>query len=155
MEFHFIEEENKAVSFLQNNYNDIVIFKESFNEGDVSETIDSDDFWKKRYAYFETKGISKLDYFDSTIKPLTILQNIPKNATVYLWFSEDKKSQINRIAILTYLLEFYRKDIAYYSVSIVENKPFEDSLNDKKRLSRKRLLEAQQEWFSFVEKGKK
>ncbi|MBS9767107.1 MAG: DUF1835 domain-containing protein [Flavobacteriaceae bacterium] len=142
MEIHIIEEENTALPFLKNTYNKVVVFKESFNEGEIDKNIGSDNFWKKRYAHFENKGISKLDYFDNTIKPLTILQNIPQNATVYFWFSEDEKSQFNRIVVLTYLLEYYRKDISYYSVLVVDNKPFEDCLNDKKRLSRNRLLEA-------------
>ncbi len=116
MEIHIIEEENPALSFLKSTYNEVVVFKESFNEGAIDKNVGSDDFWKKRYAHFESKGISKLDYFDSTIKPLTVLQNIPKNGTVYLWFSEDEKSQINRMCF-----------------------------NDKKRLSRNRLLEARSE----------
>ncbi len=72
-EIHIVEKGSSVISFLQENHKKVIIFKESFNEGIVEKSIGSDSFWKKRYAYFETKGISKLDYFDSTIKPLTIL----------------------------------------------------------------------------------
>ncbi len=151
-EIHVVSEGNSVVSFLKDEDKEIVVFKESFDEGAIEKNIDSDTFWKKRYAHFEQKGISKLAYFDRTIKPLTILQDVPKNATVFLWFSNDEKSQINKIGLLAYLLNYYRKDVTYYSILTEEKKELEELLKGKKRLSRNKLLEAQDQWFSFVEK---
>ncbi len=151
-EIHVVDEGNSVIPFLKEEDKNTIIFKESFDEGVIEKNIDSDSFWKKRYAHFEQKGISKLAYFDSTIKPLTILQDVPKNATVFLWFSNDEKNQINKIGLLAYLLNYYRKDVTYYSILTEEQKELEELLKGKKRLSRNKLLEAQDQWFSFVEK---
>ncbi len=149
---HIVEEGNTIISSLQKSGKNLIIFRESLDEGIIDKNIGSDTFWKKRYAYFEAKGVSKLEYFDDTIKPLAMLQDIPQKATLFLWFSAEEKSQINKVGLMAYLLDYYRKDITYYSVLANEKQDLENLLENKERLSRNKLLDAKNQWFSFVEK---
>lgn len=145
---HIIEDNIKKLVALNNaESDDIIIFNEAFHKGEVSQKIDCDTFWKKRYAYFEGKGISKLEYFDNVIKPLTILQDVSSYKDVILYFSSQKNSQINTIALLTYLLAYYKKDIAYYLITI--NTKDDKIQRHKTKLSRNKLLEAEKQWQLF------
>lgn len=152
-EIHIIEKNSRFISPLKNEKKEVITFDEEFYNGELIKQIDSDEFWKKRYAYFEKKGTSKLDYFDKVIKPLTSLQNISKNATLFLWFSNTKSSEINLSALLTLLLSYYRKDINYYLITINDAESnLQELMQSKIRLSRNKLLKAQKEWETFVDK---
>lgn len=150
-EIHIVEKNNNILPLLKSEKENIIIFNEEFYNGNVSKNVGSDSFWKKRYAYFEKKGISKLHYFDNTIKPLTTIQFISNRTNLFLWFSNTEHNKINLAALLTYLLSYYRKDINYYLIttnSKINN--IQEQEQHKIRLSRNKLLEEQKKWETFV-----
>ena len=98
---------------------ELIIFREMFCEGPLSENIGSDDFWILRYAFFEDElEVSKLEYYDKIIKEFVKIENVSQNDEVVLWFEYDLFCQVNLMALCTYLLHFYRKDITYYLVCV-------------------------------------
>lgn len=149
---HIVEDNSEIISSLKSKKEKFIVFKEDFSNGEVTKKVGSDAFWKKRYSYFEKEGISKLEYFDSVIKPVTTLQNMPKNTSIFLWFSTAKRSKINVLMLLTFLLFYYRKDISYYLITIKDSEnDFQELMQNKERLSRNKLLKAQKQWELFVE----
>lgn len=93
---------------------DSLLFDEKLTEGELTVDVFSDDFWSKRYEYFETTyQVSKLEYFDSVIKPILLLEDLSDYSEVTLWLDFTKESQVNLIAIGKYLAEIFSKDIQY------------------------------------------
>ncbi len=149
---------------------DVLVWREMLCEGTLHKKIGSDAFWKKRYAFFEKElGVSKLDYYDNTIKEIIPIEDLQGYDEVVLWFEYDLFCQINLIALCTYLLESYRKDILYYLVCTGKEKgePTLQSLSDyaaesypklygkRLKLTRNNLLFAQESWNLYVENNPK
>ena len=145
---------------------DIVVWREIFCEGPLHKNFASDEFWKLRYKYMnEAYGIDKLQYFDTTIKEIIKLEELPKNAEIVLWFEYDLFCQINLLATCTMLLNFYRKDLKYRLVCVGKRKGSKSfvSLSDysfseygelyknAEKLTRNNLLYAKECWDVFVE----
>jgi len=149
---------------------DVIVWRELLCDGPIKNTIGSDDFWKGRYAFFESKlGISKLEYFDKTIKEIIKLEDLPKSCELVLWFEYDLLCQVNLLAACTYLLQNYRKDLTYYLVctgKVKEQKQLQ-SLSDfsaeayitlyenKVKLTKHNLLYAEQCWNVYTENNPK
>ena len=96
---------------------DVIVWREMLCDGDLDLDIASDEFWMKRYAFFEEElDVSKLEYFDKSIKELIKIENVSNYNEVVLWFEYDLFCQVNLMALCTYLLKHYRKDILYYLV---------------------------------------
>ncbi len=149
---------------------DVVIWREMLCEGTVVKDVGSDQFWKERYSYFENElGVEKLDYFDKTIKEIIKLQDVSNYKEIVLWFEYDLFCQVNLMALGTYLLKSYRKDIKYYLIctgkekdktqlqTLADYSPNEylTLYQKKKKLSRNDLLFSQKTWEIYVEKDKK
>ena len=99
---------------LTNLKGDIVVWREVLCEGTILKDVGSDEFWQARYAYFENElGVSKLEYFDNTIKEIIQLEDLEGYTDVVLWFEYDLFCQVNLLAACTYLLNSFRTDIAY------------------------------------------
>lgn len=145
---------------------DVVIWREMLCEGTVVKDVGSDQFWKERYSYFKNEfGVNKLDYFDKTLKEIIKLQDVSDYREVVLWFEYDLFCQINLMALATYLLKSYRKDIKYFLVctgkekgktqllSLADYSPkeYEDLYQNKIKLSRNDLLFAQIVWEIYSE----
>ncbi len=145
---------------------DVVIWREMLCEGTVVKDVGSDQFWKERYSYFKNEfGVDKLDYFDKTLKEIIKLQDVSDYREVVLWFEYDLFCQINLMALATYLLKSYRKDIKYFLVctgkekgktqllSLADYSPkeYEDLYQNKIKLSRNDLLFAQIVWEIYSE----
>jgi len=145
---------------------DIVVWQEMLCEGKVEKDVGSDLFWKERYRYFQNEfGIEKLEYYDKTIKEIIKLQDIASYGEVVLWFEYDLFCQINLLALCSYLLKSYRKDIRYFLVctgkengkdqlqTLVDYSPeeYENLYRNKIRISRNHLLFAQNAWEIYVE----
>ncbi len=145
---------------------DVVIWHEMLCEGTVVKDVGSDQFWKERYSYFKNEfGVNKLDYFDKTLKEIIKLQDVSDYREVVLWFEYDLFCQINLMALATYLLKSYRKDIKYFLVctgkekgktqllSLADYSPkeYEDLYQNKIKLSRNDLLFAQIVWEIYSE----
>jgi hypothetical protein len=102
-------------------------------EGPICTNFGSDDFWKLRYSYFESElGVPKLGYYDKTIKEIVQLEDLSSFTEVVLWFEFDLFCQVNLMALCSYLLESFRKDITYKLVctGLVKGKERLQSLSD-------------------------
>ena len=145
---------------------DVVVWREMLCEGDVVKDVGSDPFWKERYSYFEKElGVEKLEYFDKSIKEIIQLQDIGSYKEVVLWFEYDLFCQINLLALCTYLLKSYRKDIRYFLVCTGKEKgkdqlqtladyspdEYKYLYQNKIRIVRNHLLFAQNAWEVYVE----
>lgn len=145
---------------------DVIVWREMLCEGAIHENVGSDAFWKKRYSFFEKEiGITKLDYFDKTIKEITKLEDISNYDQIILWFEFDLFCQVNLIALCSYLLKNYRKDIQYFLVctgsekgtkqlhSLSDYSPQEYELlfENRIKLTRHDLLFAEESWHKYVE----
>lgn len=149
---------------------DVIVWREMLADGFIDKDIGSDVFWKKRYTFFENElGISKLDYYDKCIKELVKIEDLSNYNEVVLWFEFDLFCQVNLMALCTYLLKYYRKEISYFLVCVGKEKDRENLqtladfspkryqylYNDKIRLSRNDLLFAKESWEVYANNNEK
>ncbi len=123
---------------------DIVVWREILCEGPLHKNVGSDEFWLNRYSYFEDElGISKLEYFDKTIKEIVKIEDLSGYNNVVLWFEFDLFCQVNLLALCTYLLGNYVKKAKYYLVCTGYKKGEQElqSLSDYSPLEFKTLFE--------------
>ncbi|WP_372792732.1 hypothetical protein [Lutibacter sp.] len=145
---------------------DVVIWREMLCEGSVLKEVGSDEFWTKRYTFFEEEfGIGRLEYYDKTIKEIVKLENVSGYNEVILWFEFDLFCQVNLLALCSYLLNNYVKKTNYYLICTgkVEGKERLQSLSDysplefkilfenKIALSKSNLEFAKESWELYVE----
>ena len=163
---HIVNGDSTAKAISKSTLNgDVIVWREMLCDGPLVCDIGSDDFWMKRYAFFESElNISKLNYFDTTIKEIIKIENISNYSEVVLWFEFDLFCQINLLGLCSYLLKYYRKGIKYYLVctGIEKGKDTLVSLADygfdlypelmkkRKNISRRDLLFAEECWRVFV-----
>lgn len=148
---------------------EVIVWREMLCEGDLHKDVGSDKFWLARYNYFENEvGVPRLEYFDKSIKEIQKIEGISKNSEVVLWFEYDLFCQVNLLALCTYLLKFYRKDIKYslvctgrekgkealQSLSDYSLNEYEYLQNNKVNLSRNNFLFAEECWNLFVENNR-
>jgi hypothetical protein len=144
-----------------------VVFNEILSKGPVHKDVGSDAFFKFRYNFYEKEyQINKLTYFDTFIKPLVKLENADAYDKVVLWLDYSVVSQINMLAVCSYLLKNYRKDIQYFLVCVNEkeksqlqdsdniSKTQEELYQHKIKLTRNNLVYAKECWDVFVTKDK-
>jgi len=149
---------------------DIVVWREMLCEGPLHKNVGSDKFWLNRYAYFETEiGVSRLEYFDKTIKEIVKLEDLSGYNEVVLWFEFDLFCQVNLLALCTYLLNNYVKKTNYYLVctgykngeeelqSLSDYLPseFKTLFDSKITLSKASLAFAKESWELYVENDSK
>lgn len=154
---------------LTNLKGDIVVWREALCEGPILNSVGSDEFWQARYAYFENEfGVSKLEYFDNTIKEIIQLEDVEGYTDVVLWFEYDLFCKVNLLAACTYLLNSFRKDITYSLVCVgfekgketmqtlldYSPKEYQKLYENKIKLTRNNLLFAQVCWELYVENNK-
>ena len=145
---------------------DVVVWRELLCEGPLESVVGSDEFWMKRYSYFEEEiGVSRLEYYDKTIQEIVKLEDVSNYNEVVLWFEFDLFCQVNLMALCTYLLDNYVKKATYYLVCTgnEEGKEQLQSLSDylpsdfkllfenKSTLSKSSLLFAKESWELYVE----
>ncbi len=145
---------------------DSIIWREMLCDGPLSRDVGSDQFWKTRYEFFEGKlGVEKLEYFDKVIKEVVAIEDLSNYKEVVLWFEYDLFCQINLLALCSYLLKHYKKDISYYLVCVGEVQGKEHFLTladyaphdyielyqNKIKLSRNDLLYADACWDQYFE----
>ncbi len=149
---------------------DVIVWREMLCEGPVINDVGSDAFWVKRYEYFENElGVSKLEYFDNTIKELVKIEDISQYDEIVLWFEFDLFCQVNLMALAAYLLKYYIKKVNYYLVCTgkekgkeklqtladYSSKTYQRLYQNKIKLSRSNLLFAEQCWHLYVENDPK
>ena len=148
---------------------DVIVWREMLCDGSLHKDVGSDEFWKKRYDYFENEvGVSKIDYFDKTIKELIQLEDLSNYNEIVLWFEYDLFCQVNLLGLCTYLLKYFRKNINYYLVctghedgkpdlqplSNYSSKEYELLYTNKIKITRNNLLFAAQSWDLYVDNKK-
>jgi len=167
---HILNGDCTLVNFKNSNIKgDTLIWREMLCEGNISNDIGSDDFWKNRYAFFETNfNISKLDYYDKTLKEIIKLEDLSHYSEVVLWFEYDLFCQINLLAACTFLLKSFRKNINYHLICTGKEKGKSElqTLTDydpskykllfdyKLKITRNNLLFAEKCWYLFVENNR-
>jgi len=164
---HILNGDSTAAIFSKSSIlGDVIVWREMLCEGSIHHEIGNDDFWKSRYAFFEKElGIQKLEYYDKTIKEIVKLDDLSNYNEVVLWFEYDLFCQVNLLAICTYLLKSFRKDINYHLVCTGKEKGKEQlqSLSDynandykflfenKLKLTKNNLLFAETCWNLYIE----
>lgn len=148
---------------------EIVVWREMLCEGEVCSEVGSDEFWKLRYQYFQQEmGIPKLEYFDKIIKEIIKLDDLSNYNEVVLWFEYDLFCQVNLMALCSYLLHSYRKDINYYLICTGKEKEktawqplsyfktvgFVELYENKLKLTRNNLIFAQKSWEVIARNNK-
>ena len=107
----------------QNSSTKIISWLDDFSQGPILAEFGSDSFWIKRYAFVEEKfNINHLQYFDSTIKPIVFLQDLSGIQEVILWSSNTIASQVNLLAVGSYLMASFRKDVRFTLVNLNKEK---------------------------------
>lgn len=147
---------------------DSLLFNEKLTEGELTASVFSDEFWTKRYEYFEKKyQVSKLEYFDAVIKPILQLKELIGYKEVTLWLDFTKESQVNLIALGAYLANYFSKEIQYNLVCSGKHKgrnelqkltdynseEFEILYSYKVKLTQPNLDYLQESWFAYFSKS--
>ncbi len=147
---------------------DSLLFDEKLTEGELAEDVFSDEFWSKRYEYFEKNyKVSKLEYFDAVIKPILQLKDLSGYTEVTLWLDFTKESQVNLIALGTYLAHNFSKETQYNLVcsgkhkgrnelqklTNYNSKEFEILYSYKVKLTQPNLEYLQTCWKAFITKN--
>ncbi len=145
---------------------DIMVWREMLCEGPLQKEVGSDKFWTSRYSFFESElGVSKLEYYDRTIKEIIKIEDIANYKEVVLWFEYDLFCQINLLAVCAYLLKYYRKDVkislvctgredgkkSLQTLSDYSSVEYQKLLDKRVTLSRNNLLFAEESWNLYVE----
>lgn len=147
---------------------DILVWREMLCEGKLDKVVGSDDFWMNRYGFFKEFGIERLDYYDKTIKEIIKLEDLEGINEVVLWFEFDLFCQINLMALCSYLLQSFRKDVTYslvcagyekgkeklQSLSDYTPKEFSELLGHKINISKSNLEFADEVWKIYVRNDK-
>lgn len=145
---------------------DIIVWREMLCEGALHKNVGSDEFWKKRYAYFKKKfNIEPIKYYDTTIREIKKVEDLSNYNEVVLWFECNLFQQLNLLALCTYLVTNYVKTTTYFLVYFEkenEKEPvqpftnfstinFKSIFKNKIRLSKASLLFAKESWEMYVE----
>ena len=168
---HILNGDSTAVIFSKTNIRGtVIVWREMLCEGSLHKDVGSDEFWNKRYAFFEEEmGVVRQEYYVKTIKELVKLENISSYDEIVLWFEYDLFCQVNLMALCTYLLKHFRKDINYFLVCAGHEKgkqglqtlsdyspeEYQSLYKEKIKLSRNNLLFAEQSWELYVENNMK
>lgn len=148
---------------------DTLFFEEKLLEGNISKPLFSDDFWLDRYDFFEKNyQLSKLDYYDKTIKIIAQLEDVSEYDNVILWGDYSLESHVNLLALCTHLEQHYQKNVSYFLVCSGKHKGRENlqKLTDynseefsvlykyKAKITLPNLEFSQKAWSVFASKDK-
>ena len=102
---------NKTTDYLKSlGYTgDFITWREMFCEGKTSIDVGSETFWKTRFEFLKSSyKVTKKIFIDFTLKEYRNLCQNKNKEEIILWFDHDLHSQINMIAIISWLKR-YRK----------------------------------------------
>ncbi|PQJ23123.1 DUF1835 domain-containing protein [Tenacibaculum sp. SG-28] len=87
----------------------VITWREMLCEGKTTLKVGSEDFWKTRFDFFKTTyKLSKKSFIDNTLKEYRNLCKQKTQDEIVLWFTNDLYSQINNIAIISWLKSYRR-----------------------------------------------
>ena len=102
---------NKTTDYLKSlGYTgDFITWREMFCEGKTSIDVGSETFWKTRFEFLKSSyKVTKKIFIDFTLKEYRNLCQNKNKEEIILWFDHDLHSQINMVAIISWLKR-YRK----------------------------------------------
>ena len=103
---------------------DFITWREMLCEGKTTTDVGSENFWKNRFDFLNSSyKITKKKFIDFTLKEYRNLCNQKAQNEIILWFDYDLFSQINMLAVLSWLKR-YRKG---HHISLVNSEKVEDS----------------------------
>lgn len=95
---------------------EFITWREMLCEGKTTSDVGSEDFWRNRFDFFKTTyKVSKQKFIDYTLKEYRSLCKKKDQKEIVLWFEYDLYSQINMLAIISWLKR-YREG---YQISLV------------------------------------
>lgn len=110
---------------------EVITWNEMLCEGRTSTDVGSENFWKNRYNFFKNEyKTGKSSFIESVLKEYRNLCNQKTQDEAVLWFDEDLQSQINMIAVMSWLKK-YRKDIQISWINHTNSKPTQKELKIK------------------------
>lgn len=90
---------------------EVITWNEMLSEGKTTTDVGSEHFWRSRYEFLKSEyNIGKKSFIDNVLKEYRNLCQQKTQDEAVLWFSEDLQSQINMIAVMSWLKK-YRKNI--------------------------------------------
>lgn len=119
---------------------DFVTWREMLCEGKTTNDVGSESFWKIRYEFLKSSyKLSKQKFINYTLKEYRNLCNKKSSDEIVLWFNPNLSSQINLIAVVSWLKR-YREG---YQISLVcnqkepaKNNTIEISQNTQKQIDK-------------------
>jgi hypothetical protein len=124
-----------------------ITWREMLSEGKTTSDIGSESFWKNRFDFLKTSyNISKKNFIDYTLKEYRNLCNQKEQDEIVLWFDQNLFSQINMLAVISWLKR-YRKG---YQISLVSS----GKLNSSKKnigLSKLNTIQIQQQYKNRIQ----
>ena len=88
---------------------EFITWREMLCEGKTSIDVGSETFWKTRFEFLKSSyKVTKKTFIDFTLKEYRNLCQNKNKEEIILWFDHDLHSQINMIAIISWLKR-YRK----------------------------------------------
>lgn len=95
---------------------DIITWREMLCEGKTLTNVGSETFWKTRFEFLNKNyKISKQWFIEKTLKEYRSLCNHKQQDQIVLWFEADLFSQINMLAVISWL----KTHRAYAQISLV------------------------------------
>ncbi len=83
---------------------DYITWREMLCEGKTLSEVGSENFWKIRFDFLKkTYKVTKKTFIDFTLKEYRVLCQKKQQEEIVLWFDNDLHSQINMLALLSWL----------------------------------------------------
>jgi len=125
---------------------DVITWREMLCEGKTLTEVGSESFWKTRYDFLHKNyKVSKSWFINKTLKEYRSLCNHKKQDQIILWFDKDLFSQVNMIAVISWLLT-HRKYAQIFVINANEDKGKvkESSLKDLTKTQLQKLYTKKQ-----------
>lgn len=110
---------------------EVITWNEMLCDGRTLADVGSEVFWKNRYNFFKSEyKTGKSSFIEGVLKEYRNLCNQKTQDEAVLWFDEDLQSQINMIAVVSWLKK-HRKGIQVSWISNTAEKPTQKELKIK------------------------
>lgn len=123
-QYHILNGDALLEQFPNRITGEIIVCRECLVDGPVDGKI-LDELFETRANFIATSygGFSKEEYYDTTVLPFKLIQEIPSGSEINLWFEEDLFCQVNLWFVCT-LLEGQTKNCAIKLVRPEATNPY-------------------------------
>ena len=126
----------------------VITWRETLCEGKTTVDVGSESFWRMRFDFLKTSyKISKKNFIDYTVKEYRNLCNYKKKDEIVLWFDTGLFSQINMIAVISWLKRYKSN----HQISLAQNLNNEDVILTFKNSSKNQLNKSFQSKITLSE----